>query len=87
MSNTIDDVEMKINWKDAIKMPFNNKDDDEDGGEGGTTGLEKLEMGAARIQVDDKRIINCRADLNQLVPFKYEWAWKKYLDACANHMV
>jgi ribonucleoside-diphosphate reductase beta chain len=42
-------------------------------------------MGAARISVDEKRIINCRADLNQLVPFKYEWAWKKYLDACANH--
>ncbi len=42
-------------------------------------------MGAARITVDEKRIINCRADLNQLVPFKYDWAWKKYLDACANH--
>jgi ribonucleoside-diphosphate reductase beta chain len=52
---------------------------------GGSTGLEEIEMGATRIQVDDKRIINCHADLNQLVPFKYEWAWKKYLDACANH--
>lgn len=38
-----------------------------------------------RIRVDQKQIINCHADLNQLVPFKYEWAWKKYLDACANH--
>lgn len=58
----------------------------EDGGaHGGSTGLEALEMGASRIQVDDKRIINCRADLNQLVPFKYEWAWKKYLAGCANH--
>ena len=51
----------------------------------GATGLESLEMGAARIQVDDKQIINCRADLNQLVPFKYTWAWDKYLDACSNH--
>ena len=51
----------------------------------GATGLEKLEMGAARIRVDDKFIINCRADLNQLVPFKYRWAWDKYLAACANH--
>ena len=51
----------------------------------GATGLEELELGAARIQVDDKKIINCRADLNQLVPFKYKWAWQKYLDACANH--
>lgn len=51
----------------------------------GATGLEELELGAARIQVDDKKIINCRADLNQLVPFKYSWAWDKYLNACANH--
>ena len=49
------------------------------------TGLEQIEMNAARIQVDDKKIINCRADLNQLVPFKYKWAWDKYLSACANH--
>jgi ribonucleoside-diphosphate reductase beta chain len=52
---------------------------------GGVTGLEGIEMGADRIQVDDKKIINCRADLNQLVPFKYEWAWQKYLDGCSNH--
>ena len=49
------------------------------------TGLEDIEMGADRIHVDDKKIINCRADLNQLVPFKYTWAWDKYLTACANH--
>jgi ribonucleoside-diphosphate reductase beta chain len=51
----------------------------------GATGLESIEMGASRIRVDDKKIINCRADLNQLVPFKYEWAWSKYQDGCANH--
>lgn len=49
------------------------------------SGLESITMGADRIQVDDKQIINCRADLNQLVPFKYTWAWDKYLTACANH--
>ncbi|GAA4342592.1 ribonucleotide-diphosphate reductase subunit beta [Kangiella taiwanensis] len=48
-------------------------------------GLEELEMGAERIEVDDKKMINCRADLNQLVPFKYDWAWQKYLDGCSNH--
>ncbi len=48
-------------------------------------GLEELQMGAKRIEVDDKAMINCRADLNQLVPFKYDWAWQKYLDGCANH--
>ena len=48
-------------------------------------GLAELEMGAARLSVDEKAMINCRADLNQLVPFKYDWAWQKYLDGCANH--
>ncbi|MFK3970438.1 ribonucleotide-diphosphate reductase subunit beta [Pseudomonas sp. NPDC087358] len=48
-------------------------------------GLAELEGAAARVAVDEKRMINCRADLNQLVPFKYDWAWQKYLDGCANH--
>ena len=50
-----------------------------------SAGLEELEMGASRVSVDEKAMINCRADLNQLVPFKYDWAWQKYLDGCANH--
>lgn len=45
----------------------------------------ELKFGARRVCVDDKQIINCRADVNQLVPFKYQWAWQKYLSACANH--
>lgn len=48
-------------------------------------GLDDLEGMSGRVQVDDKQMINCRADLNQLVPFKYDWAWQKYLDGCANH--
>lgn len=50
-----------------------------------TPGLEELEMGASRVSIDEKAMINCRADLNQLVPFKYDWAWQKYIDGCANH--
>jgi ribonucleoside-diphosphate reductase beta chain len=38
-----------------------------------------------RIRVEDKRVINGGTDVNQLVPFKYRWAWEKYLAACANH--
>ena len=38
-----------------------------------------------RVRLEDKRIINGKADVNQLVPFKYHWAWDKYLAACANH--
>ncbi|MBU1359469.1 MAG: ribonucleotide-diphosphate reductase subunit beta, partial [Gammaproteobacteria bacterium] len=40
---------------------------------------------ARRINVADKRIINGQTDVNQLVPFKYKWAWEKYLATCANH--
>jgi ribonucleoside-diphosphate reductase beta chain len=38
-----------------------------------------------RVNVADKRIINGQTDVNQLVPFKYKWAWEKYLAGCANH--
>ena len=38
-----------------------------------------------RVSAADKRIINGQTDVNQLVPFKYKWAWEKYLASCANH--
>lgn len=39
-----------------------------------------------RINVEDKRLINCKAvDVNQLMPLKYSWAWEHYLNGCANH--
>jgi ribonucleoside-diphosphate reductase beta chain len=50
-----------------------------------SVGQQELGEWTERVAVDDKRMINCRADLNQLVPFKYDWAWQKYLDGCANH--
>ena len=50
-----------------------------------SAGEEELEGMAGRVEVDEKALINCRADLNQLVPMKYDWAWGKYLDGSANH--
>ena len=44
-----------------------------------------VEVELRRVNVADKRIINGQTDVNQLVPFKYKWAWDKYLSACANH--
>ncbi|WP_374621711.1 ribonucleotide-diphosphate reductase subunit beta [Pandoraea sp.] len=38
-----------------------------------------------RVSASDKRVINGTTDVNQLVPFKYKWAWEKYLAGCANH--
>ena len=31
---------------------------------------------ARRVKASDKRIINGATDVNQLVPFKYKWAWE-----------
>src|SRR3569833_4728147 len=45
----------------------------------------KTSLSRARVRVDDKAMINCRADGNQLLPLKYRWAWEKYLAACSNH--
>lgn len=39
----------------------------------------------ARVNGADKRVINARTDVNQLVPFAHRWAWDKYLQACNNH--
>ena len=49
--------------------------------------VEKQAMhnGFRRVRLEDKRVINAQADVNQLVPFKYKWAWEKYLAGCANH--
>ncbi|MBC7786456.1 MAG: ribonucleotide-diphosphate reductase subunit beta [Methylophilaceae bacterium] len=40
---------------------------------------------SGRVNASDKRMINGQTDVNQLVPFKYRWAWDKYLAGCANH--
>src|SRR5260370_37788421 len=53
----------------------------------GAPGAQHIPVGTEfrRIKVEDKQIINSKADVNQLVPFKYKWAWEKYIAACANH--
>jgi len=60
---------------------------------GGQSRLEELARAAealagerfTRVRAEDKRVINAKTDVNQLVPFKYKWAWEKYLSGCANH--
>ena len=45
----------------------------------------KTSSDASRVRAEEKLIINGHTDVNQLVPFKYKWAWDKYLASCANH--
>jgi ribonucleoside-diphosphate reductase beta chain len=47
--------------------------------------FDEIDARFQRVRAEDKRIINGKADVNQLVPFKYKWAWEKYLNSCANH--
>lgn len=42
-----------------------------------------IKMG--RVDVRDKRMINAKTDVNQLIPFKYTWAWESYLHSSRNH--
>jgi ribonucleoside-diphosphate reductase beta chain len=37
------------------------------------------------VSAGDKRVVNGMADINQLAPFKYPWAWKYFLNANKNH--
>ena len=46
---------------------------------------ELLTPRTTRVNLNEKRVINARTDVNQLVPIAYKWAWEKYLAACANH--
>ncbi|MCI2416104.1 ribonucleotide-diphosphate reductase subunit beta [Saccharopolyspora sp. K220] len=48
-------------------------------------GLGEIDRAAGRVDVGDKAMINARADVNQLLPLKYGWAWEKYLAGCNNH--
>lgn len=38
-----------------------------------------------RLKVSEKFLLNCTTDLNQLIPFKYGWAWSAYLTSCDKH--
>lgn len=57
----------------------------DDASERAESGPALAPKGTRRVVASEKRIINGRTDVNQLVPFKYKWAWEKYLATCANH--
>lgn len=37
------------------------------------------------VDAEQKRVVNGQADINQLAPFKYPWAWSFFLNANRNH--
>lgn len=50
-----------------------------------TLGAAAAGTSLAPINAQDKRIVNGLADINQLAPFKYPWAWEFFLNANKNH--
>lgn len=49
------------------------------------TGVDRNSAALAPINAADKRIVNGKADINQLAPFRYPWAWEFFLKANRNH--
>lgn len=43
------------------------------------------QQSSGRVNAVDKRIFGGGSDVNQLVPFRYMWAWEAYLAANKNH--
>ena len=75
---------MTLNWNTptpAISVPTMPPPADTADG----TGLGRIDRGAGRVMVSEKAMINAQADVNQLLPLKYQWAWEKYLAGCNNH--
>lgn len=63
---------MSLNWDSEVEGLFKGK----------------IEEEVRPASANAKSIVNKHDnanDLNMLAPFKYEWAWKMYLDANANH--
>jgi len=62
---------------------------DESLAEKAVAGIQRDEQEAleslAPVKASDKRVINGEADVNQLAPFKYPWAWEYFLNANKNH--
>ena len=83
-----------LNWDDplqtqALKVDQNRKDVAvEPAIQKMISGLEKKSienLNLAPVRADDKRVVNGVADVNQLAPFKYPWAWNYFLNANKNH--
>jgi ribonucleoside-diphosphate reductase beta chain len=56
-----------------------------DTGAGETSQTTSAPVTAKPINPEDKRVVNGLADINQLAPFKYPWAWEYFLNANKNH--
>jgi ribonucleoside-diphosphate reductase beta chain len=83
MSSMLDWSEVVEEMPAIMELPMSPTPEPSANADGGEPG--EIAGSAGRVRVDDKAMINCRADVNQLLPLKYRWAWEKYLSGCNNH--
>jgi len=83
-----------LNWDDPLKTKSPNTDTKQDDvtiAPAVQEMIDELEHDSteghnlAPVRADDKRVVNGVADINQLAPFKYPWAWNYFLNANKNH--
>ena len=71
-----------LNWD----TPFSNQETPSAENKKPITGTSRPQGNTVKpINPEDKRVVNGRADINQLAPFKYQWAWNYFLNANKNH--
>jgi ribonucleoside-diphosphate reductase beta chain len=83
MSSMLDWSEVVEEMPATMELPMSPTPEPSSNADGSEPG--QIAGSAGRVRVDDKAMINCRADVNQLLPLKYRWAWEKYLSGCNNH--
>ncbi len=76
-----------LNWDDPLNIaPQAPRESGEPAVQRIMAGLQQQAATAkAPVRAADKRVVNGLADINQLAPFKYPWAWKYFLNANKNH--
>ena len=83
-----------LNWDDPLQMRIPNMDPSKYNVAIATAAHKVLDdpelendegRNLAPVCADDKRVVNGIADINQLAPFKYPWAWNYFLNANKNH--
>ena len=71
-----------LNWD----TPFSNQETPSTESKKRITGASRPQGNTVKpINPEDKRVVNGQADINQLAPFKYQWAWNYFLNANKNH--
>jgi len=79
-----------LNWDDPLTTQRNpapemQADIGMDNNTAPVSGMDTATANLNPVRAEDKRVIGGMADINQLAPFRYPWAWQYFLNANKNH--